>query len=64
MTIVKPTTSIADHAQRRQEAYVERRRCRVANAVQHAAEEAGFNCPLVMQRFLVLLIDKLDLDTK
>lgn len=55
-------SNIADHAQRRQEAWVERRRLRLAAAVKQAAQESGFNCPMVLCAFLVRLLELLDRD--
>lgn len=58
------SSTIADHAQRRQEAWEERRRCRLARAIEQASVAAGFECPEALKRFLVKLLEQLDLDGK
>ena len=57
-------SAVADHAMRRQEAWEERRRTRLALAIRDAAEYAGFHCSKEMCAFLVRLLSQLELDKK
>lgn len=57
-------SNIADHAQRRQEAWVERRRLRLAAVVKQAAQDSGYPLPKEGYTFLVRLCELLGLDVK
>lgn len=57
-------TSIAEHAIRKQEAFEERRRCRLSQAIREAAITTGYVVDKDMARFLSVLLSKLELDAK
>lgn len=55
-------THIAQHAIRKQEAYEERRRCRIAAVLRSAAVATGYSCDPALFRFLVKVVELLPLD--